>query len=321
MKSTTLRQVYIGTIGDMKNLEQHYSDMAAKGWMIDKIGSLTHRYRAIEPSKRCFFVDLLPQITAFDYPENENAQEYRRICEESGWSFIAANKQFHVFCADGENDSPIPIHTDHGIHAKIYLKACRKYELPAFLFILFFLWFLSPMGNGAEVFLSNILLYQAIGYFCFLPGYVWTFASVIRWYLRTRESAKNDLPMPVVRRRVAKLRNYTLLAGFALFLICTILGVVLEIAGGMSVTIGLIVLIPLLALGVGFWIRKQIDTRRRTRAGNIGLTVAALIIMEIIILGGTVWAIMNMPFSADAESRGSRPALTLKAVGDRSPLC
>jgi heme/copper-type cytochrome/quinol oxidase subunit 4 len=140
----------------------------------------------------------------------------------------------------------------------------------------------------------------------------------MRWYARTRKAAKNDLPMPVVNRHFAKLRRLVFIAGFALFLICTIIGVVLEIAGGMLVTIGLIVLIPLLALGVGLWIRKQIDTRRRTRAGNIGLTVAAIIIMEIIILGGTVWAIMNMPFPSGAESLGSRPALTLKDVGDIS---
>jgi hypothetical protein len=278
----------------------------------------THRYRAVEPSKRRFFVDLLPQITAFDYPENENAQDYRRICEESGWNFITANKQFHVFCADGENDSPIPIHTDNGIHAKIYLKACKKYELPVFLFSLVLLWFISPMGRGAELLLSNILLFQAIGYFCFLPGYIWTLAFVIRWYVRTRRSAKNDLPMPLVNRHCANLRSIVFIAGFALLLICSILGIVLEIAGGMPLTVGLIVVLPLLALCVGLWIRKQIDTRRRTRAGNIGLTVAALIIMEIVIVGGTIFAIMNMPFTLDADSLGNRPALTISDAGDNS---
>ena len=113
MKNSYMRQVYMGTIGDMKTLEQHFAEMAAKGWMIDKIGLFAHRYYAIEPCEKRFFVDFLPQITAFDYPENEDAQEYRRICEESGWRFIAANKQFHIFCADGDNPAPVPIHTDN----------------------------------------------------------------------------------------------------------------------------------------------------------------------------------------------------------------
>jgi hypothetical protein len=180
------------------------------------------------------------------------------------------------------------------------------------------LWFFSPIGRGAELLLSNMLLFQAIGYLCFLPGYLWSFASVIRWYALTRKSAKYDLPMPVAGRRLARLRNNALLAGILLLLVCMVAGVVLEIAGGMPVAISLIALLPLSALGVGLWIRKQIDTRRRTRAGNIGLAVAALIVMEVIIIGGTIWAIMNMPFSSDAESLGSRAALALSDVGDES---
>ena len=84
MKASYLRQMYMGTVGDMKTLEQHFSSMAEKGWMIDKVGSFAHRFRAIEPGKKRFFVDFLPQITAFDYPENEDALDYRSYCEKSG---------------------------------------------------------------------------------------------------------------------------------------------------------------------------------------------------------------------------------------------
>ena len=68
MKAKYMRQAYMGTIGDMKTLEHHFTLMAEQGWMIDKIGMVTHRYRAVEPCKKRFFVDILPQITAFDYP-------------------------------------------------------------------------------------------------------------------------------------------------------------------------------------------------------------------------------------------------------------
>ncbi len=294
MKTAYKRQVYMGAIGDIKNLEAHYSEMARKGWMIEKIGLFTHRYRAAEPCEKRFFVDLLPQITAFDYPENENAQEYRRICEESGWRFVAANKQFHVFCADAENDSPVPIHTDNAIHAKIYLNACGKYELPWLLFSAPALWFFSPLSRGEQLLQSDILLFMAIGFLCFLPGYLWTLGFVVSWYARTKSAAKNNRPVPLVNKRRATLRNGVFLAGTVALLVCVILGVVLEVAGGMPLALGLIALMPLSAVGVGLWIRRQVNTKRRTRAGNIALAVAAIVIMEIVILGVTIFTVRNL---------------------------
>ena len=315
MKTAYMHKIHMGTIGDMKNLEHQYTEMAEKGWMIDKIGVLTHRYRAVEPCKKRFFVDFLPQITMFDYPENEDAQSYRRICEESGWNFVAANKQFHVFCSDDDNDAPIPIHTDNRIHAKIYLKACMKYELPLLLYAVIMFCFSSPLGKGAEIFLSDLSLFMTIGCCCFIIGFIWTLGFMISWCIRTRESAKNDLPLPVVDRRLAKLRNRVFAVGAMALLLCLITGVVLEIIGGMPIIIGLIGLIPLSAVGVGFWIRRQIDTKRRTRGGNIGLTVAALIITEIVLIGVTVYAVASIQFTPNSDSPGDRPALTLSDVG------
>jgi hypothetical protein len=315
MKTGFMHQVYMGTVGDMKNLEQHYADMVEKGWMIDKIGLFTHRYRAVEPCKKRFFVDFLPQITAFDYPENEDAQDYRRICEESGWNFISANKQFHVFCADDENPVPIPIHTDNSIHARIYLKASRKYELPWLLLATLMFGINSPLRKDVELFLSNIYLFMTIGYLLFLIGCIWTLVFVICWYIRTRKSAKNDLPMPKVNRHFAYLRNKVMLTGTIALLACMITGVVLEVIGGMSALLLPIIFMPLIALIVGLWIRRQVDTKRRTRAGNIALTVAVIVIMEIVFLSVMAFAITNIPFKSNSDSIGNRPVLTLSDVG------
>jgi len=121
--------------------------------------------------------------------------------------------------------------------------------------------------------------------------------------------------MPIVNRRLAKLRNKTLLAGAIAFIACTIIGIVLEVIGGIPVVFILIMAMPVSAFGVGLLIRRQIDTKRRTRAGNIGLAVTVIIIMEIFFIGGTVFAIMNIPFTLNSDSLGNRPALTLNDVG------
>ena len=314
MRTVYIRQVYMGTVGDMKNLEEHYSEMAEKGWLIDKIGLFTHRYRAVEPCRKRFFVDFLPQITAFDYPENEDAQDYRMICEASGWYFLTANKQFHVFCADAENIVPVPIHTDNSIHAKIYLKACRKYELPWFLYTILMLWFVFR-NIGTQALLSNIRLFAIIGSFFFSIGFIWTMGIVIRWYIRTRKAAKSNLPMPIVNRQLARIRKTSFAIGSMLCLVSLIIGVTLEVIGGMPATLIFIIFIPLVGFGVGLWIRRQIDTKRRTRAGNVGLTVAVFIVMIVVIIGGMVFTIMNMRFSLSSDSLDNRPVLTLSDVG------
>ena len=327
-KAKYMRQAYMGTIGDMKNLEQHFAEMAEKGWMIDKIGLCTHRYRAVEPCKKRFFVDFLPQITAFDYPENEDVLEYRRICEDAGWSFIAANRQLHVFCVDdtddtNENPPPAPIHIDNSIQARMYLKACRKYELPMYLLSLFYLlWFGFNRVSfiGIEVILSNIWLFMIIGTFFFLIGYAWTFGFTIRWYIRTWNSAKNNLPMPAVSRHWFKWRNKTFVASTLALLVCIIIGIVLEsiAVGGMLPAVFIaIILTYLLAIGVGLWLRRQIDTKRRTREGNIVLTIVSMIVMFLVLTVGLIWTVMNMSVRFDfvSDSLGNRPALTLADVG------
>jgi hypothetical protein len=307
-------------IADLKNLEHHFSARAEQGWMIDKIGIFTHRYRAVEPCKKRFFVDLLPQITMFDYPENEDAQDYRAICEASGWTFVTANKQFHVFCADHDAPAPVPIHTDNRIQARIYLKACRKYELPYFFIALIMLSLLSPLTRGTDVFLSNMMLFLMIGYLLFLIGYVWTFGFMIRWYARMRASVKKGLPMPAVGRRSAAYRNTCFLAGIIAFFVCWIMGVSLEIAHGMSAAILPIILMPFSGLAVGLWVRRQIDTNRRGRKENMILFIAAAVVLEVVVLGTLVFAahrLIASPFRSD--SLDGRPALTLRDAGVTAP--
>jgi hypothetical protein len=310
--------MYMGTIGDMKTLERHFAHMAEQGWMIDKIGYFSHRYRAIEPSGKRFFVDFLPQITAFDYPENEDAQDYRRFCEDSGWAFVAANKQFHVFCAKEDAPEPMPIHTDNAIQARIYLKACRKYEaFPyAFLILVSALLFALYLSNGMEAFLSNILIFQMIGFSVFSIGWFWTVGFSILWYRRAKKAAKLDLPLPTANYRLSRARNSTFAACAVVCLVCQFAGVFLEMLGGMPAALLLIFFMPLSGVGVGLWIRRQIDTKRRNRKSNMRIAIFAIALMEVALLGIMgVAARQMMAAQRISDSLENRPALTLGALG------
>jgi hypothetical protein len=315
-----MRQMYVGTIGDMKTLETHFSRMAEKGWMIDKIGMFSHRYHAVKPGKKRFFVDFLPQITMFDYPENEDAQDYRSFCEESGWVFVTANKQFHVFSTEENVPEPTPIHTDNRIQARIYLKACRKYEMFQFIcsiFILTLVLFIQCYTNGIEVFLSNMLIFLVIGLSISLIGCLWTAGFVIAWYHRTRIAEKNDLPLPAVNYRLSRARNNTLVACSAIGILFMYAGVILEIRGGMPAWILLITLTPLFGIGLGLWIRRRIDTKRRSRGSNKRLFIIGMIVLLVIVysMTGVVVSRIISTRGSELSSLDDRPALTLKALG------
>jgi hypothetical protein len=76
----------------------------------------------------------------------------------------------------------------------------------------------------------------------------------------------------------------------------------------------LIGVLPLSGVAAGLWLRRQIDTIRRTRIGNIALTVAVIALMEIIVIGLTVMVISRYP-TPTPDTLGDRPALTLAAFG------
>lgn len=51
---------------DYTCITKHLEKMAAKGWLLDKMGNFTWRYRRITPAKLKFTVTYFPSATAFD---------------------------------------------------------------------------------------------------------------------------------------------------------------------------------------------------------------------------------------------------------------
>jgi hypothetical protein len=123
-----------------------------------------------------------------------------------------------------------------------------------------------------------------------------------------------DLPLPMVSYRWSRIRNNTFAACAIVWLVLIFAGLALEVLSGMPAKYLLLVVLPLLALGAGLWLRRQIDTIRRTRKGNIALTVAVIAIMEVVVIGLTVMVISRYP-TPPPSTIGDRLALTLAAFG------
>jgi len=293
-----------GFISDIKASETYYARMAEKGWMVDKIGVLFYRYKAVEPCQKRFYVDILPQTTVFDHPENEDAQNYRSICEDSGWEFAASYMQVNVFCADADNPAPVPIHTDNKIQAQTYLKFCRKYELLPFMVLnLVLVWILLtfPLIDNGEIiiFQNNADMMIAFGLLLLLAGSLCMTFYLILYYRRIKKSAGLNLPLPAANYRLSHIRTFAFMAVIVISWICMIAGVVVMMTGVPFTAAGLVLFFGMLiiALGCVFWIERQIRVKRRERKENIRMTVIAIVItalsVSVLILAVTLYVILK----------------------------
>ncbi|MBU5257173.1 DUF2812 domain-containing protein [Tissierella praeacuta] len=105
------RELFAFSASDISTMEEHFEEMAKKGWMLDKIGEYSIRYKRTKPQELKFCVDLLPKLSVFDYPHNEDVVRYRNLYINSGWNFLTASHKIQVFYSQKE-DNLLPIQTD-----------------------------------------------------------------------------------------------------------------------------------------------------------------------------------------------------------------
>ena len=90
---TTKREMNFYSIYDRAGLEKHLEDMAAKGWMLDRMGQYLWYYRRTEPRKLRFAVSYFPSASVFDPAPSEKQETYREFCEHAGWNLAGASAQ------------------------------------------------------------------------------------------------------------------------------------------------------------------------------------------------------------------------------------
>jgi len=330
MGKTIKRKLAATIVGSMKSSEKRFTEMAQKGWLLEKMGSMTERYKAIEPCKKQFYVDVLPTNVSSSgvYPINEEVKDYRAICEESGWEFIASSGAIHVFCADENAPALTPIHTDTKIQAQVYLKACWKYELFTLIILNLFLAFacvLDILIGGIEIFMSNAAMLILSSLLLMFIAFCWVTGYVLFWYLRAKIAAKLDLPLPVMFS--SKLREI-------ISDVISFIALVLTVAGAAGFFTGLILkyfiedrkvenFLMLFIIMAAIQIVRFIIARRRMKTTGrkyksrtdvfiIAVTVFLTFICMFIV--GLLFVIFRPFGETDFTDLGDRPFLTMHDV-------
>lgn len=319
MKNTK-REFYMCSVAEYEAAEEHLAEMAAKGWLVKNIGLWGYIYKRVEPRRLRFSVDLLTNITALTYPENEDVQDYRALCEQTGWTFACASKQVQIFYTDADNETAIPIQTDDAVKAANIVKMTLKYEAPfIFIGLLLILW--NSLGQlavrGWDVTASNLSLGQIAGGVVFIPALVWYAIYLLRSLWRLRRAAKGEAPMYAMNTHAVRWRTRFFLGSAVLALFLMLVFPLITVS---PVLILAIILPGALSLGIGLFIRRQVDTKRRSNEANGGLAIAGMV--AALILSYAVAGVLFVGFLNNRTEESApgldRPAITLADIGINS---
>lgn len=283
MKNKTKR-IFWGFFSlDYKAVETYLEEMAEKGWMLEKVGRMTARFKAIEPHELKFYVDVFKEGGPLTPEKTKEAEEYRRLCQESGWTFITSQDYLQFFYADGDMD-PVPIQTDEVLEQKIVETTIWRGELLS-IFV-FSIIAVMALVRYFPINHNNLLSYVGVaGTFLFPILCIFMLASTVYgffWILKARRNIKRGLPLekPTLksaRRRVIAFHGPALTIGMIL-----ILALIVD-AFSMPHIVGLSLLGPVIGIGVGVGLRYFIKKKGTEKKDSVLYVTLAFIAGMILI--------------------------------------
>jgi len=122
-------RIELYSLYDHTGIAAHLEKMAAKGWLLEKVGTWGWRYRRCEPKLVRFAVSYFPRASAYEAEPSEEEMTFRAYCEEAGWILAASNAQLQVFyhtdpnCTPLETDAMTQVENIHEAGKKTFLMA------------------------------------------------------------------------------------------------------------------------------------------------------------------------------------------------------
>lgn len=111
-------------------LEDYYSAMAAKGWMLVKQGGIFSKFEKSEPKNIRYHVEYIPGISE----ETAITDEQMVIFKEAGWKFIGSFESDYVFVGKGKTKAPeLGLTQEQRSNAMKYIKRSNGFTLAAIL--------------------------------------------------------------------------------------------------------------------------------------------------------------------------------------------
>lgn len=190
---------------DPQTIQKRLEEMAAKGWMIRKVGNLFWTFEKIPPKRLRFAVTYFPGASEFDPRPSEKQLDKEAFCAQDGWKLVLRWDAMQIFCNDRED--AVPIETDPVPQVENIRRVMKKKVLVTQLFtLLFMLGYiyvqLTRLWQDPADYLSN-------GFYLFsLPLWVLLFLEAIRevwtyffWSVRAKRAAEDGIFLAVKRSK------------------------------------------------------------------------------------------------------------------------
>ena len=112
------------SIYDTAAVQRHLEEMAAKGWMIRKLGMYLCQYERIEPRQLHFAVVCLPKVSPYDPVPTPGQQLLEEYGAADGWKLEA--QQDAMFLFSNDRSDPVPMETDPAVQAQGLIRLAKK---------------------------------------------------------------------------------------------------------------------------------------------------------------------------------------------------
>lgn len=294
MKTKKRRMEYISFFNHT-GLEEHFTKMARKGWLIASISNLYWTYRKIEPQNIHFCVTYYPRASDFDPGPSEEQQTFHDFCAHTGWQLTCTWHQMQVFYNEKEN--PVPLETDPALEVETLHNACKKNFLPTYFLLLaagllmtaYNIWGL--LAAPITMLSNSSRLLTGLALLCTLIISVTELTAYFIWYHKARKCASDGIFVDTPSTEKVQLGIiFVLAAGVILWLIDLFFAsnpIFLWVAILMlSFTFGLIFIVNAIKQGL-----KKVKASRGT---NRFLTFFACFALSFAMTGGVVWITLGM---------------------------
>lgn len=262
---------------DQSTIETKLEEMAAKGWMIQKLGNLFWTYERMEPQKLHFAVTYFPDASEFDPKPSEGQLTREEFCAQDGWQLAVRWGAMQIFYTSQEN--PVPIDTDVVTQVETICRTMKKTmvsnQLVSLAFSIFYLAFqLWDLWHDPVDYLSSSNKLMSLPMWILLlilEAYeLW---SCFRWCRRAKKAAQDGVFLPV---RIRQRLSWFVLAVAALFLL---LSMGESAFSASAVAFGVVMTFIGMAVGNGLsrWLKEQGASRRVNMVvSSLGVLVAVI---------------------------------------------
>ena len=303
------------SIYDTAAVQRHLEEMAAKGWMIRKLGMYLCQYERIEPQQLHFAVVCLPKVSPYDPVPAPGQQLLEEYATADGWKLEAQQDAMLLFSND--RPDPVPMETDPAVQAEGLVRLAKKRILSGslstiLLAVLQLVMQLSALRRRPAEYLADpaetglLLLWVVI----LLEGAL-ALIRTLRWIGRAKAAAaQGQLPPSESSRTVllSTVFNLSVLAAVVL-----LLGIAMGKTGLAAVVV---------MLGVA-WLISLCSREMRELHFSKGLNITLTGVLSVFLMAvSTVFLIMALEKFTETtgETYTSSTGWTFSVYHDEMPL-